>query len=96
MSRDLYPEFQIWRNDRDRVYTKTYNTSTFQFSPSLSDGTYVLDLFAPIPVRSGDILGILIPPGASSKLRLRSEAATISTQYFIPTDDTDTHYDEMI
>ena len=95
MNQDLYPEFQIWRNVRDRVYTKIHNTSKFQFSPSLSDGTYVFDFFAPIPVRSGDILGILIPPGASSKLRLQSEPATISTQYFITTDDTDTHYDEI-
>ena len=95
MNRDLYPEFQIWRNDRDRVYTKIHNTPMIQFSPSLSDGAYVFNFLEPIPVRSGDILGILIPPGASSKLRLRSEAATISTQYFITTDNTDTHYDEI-
>ena len=90
---DLYPEFQIWRNVRDRVYTKIYNTSMSQFSSSLSDGTYVLDSFAPIPVKSGDIFGILIPPRASSKLRLLSETATTPTQYFIIADDTDTHYD---
>ena len=67
MNRYLYPEFQIWRNVRDRVYTKIHNTSMIQFSPPPSDGTYVLDLFAPIPVRSGDILGILIPSEMSNR-----------------------------
>ena len=95
MNRDLYPEFQIWRNDRDRVYTKILNTSMVQFSPPPSDGIYVLDFYEPIPVKSGDILGILIPLGASSKLRLQSEAATTPTQYFITTDNTDIRYDEI-
>ena len=94
MNQDLYPEFQIWRNVRDRVYIKIHSTSTIQFFPSLSDGTYVFDYFAPIPVKSGDILGILIPPGDSSKLRLRS-AATTPPQYFIKTDGTDTQFDEI-
>ena len=96
MNQDLYPEFQIWRNDRDRVYKKIHNTSMVQFSPPPSDGTYVvLDFYEPIPVKSGDILGILIPLEASSKLRLQSEAATTPTQYFITTDNTDIRYDEI-
>lgn len=84
-TRDLYPEYQIWRNVGDKVYRKVNNTPLIQLS--FFEGP-VFEFFAPIEVRSGDILGILIPPEASSKVRLWSEEASSPTQYYVTTTDT--------
>ena len=73
ISRYLYPELQIWRHIGNDTYQKiagTYIYFPFSVSPNK---IYEYSKFSPIPVRSGDILGIFIPRDGISRLRLRSE-----------------------
>ena len=89
MNRDLYPELQIWRNIANRTYEKI-NGTMFQFGISPFNKIYELDNFPPIPVKSGDILGIFLPPHQQAELCLRSEDANSPTQYYLTTDSPDT------
>ncbi|CAI8024639.1 hypothetical protein GBAR_LOCUS14308, partial [Geodia barretti] len=53
----LYPELQIWRKAGDETYEKI--SGTFIEAPTLvNTRIYEYDNFSPIPVKSGDILGI--------------------------------------
>ena len=71
-----HPELQVWRNIGNDVYQKI-------------NGTFIepatLISFSPIPVKSGDILGIFIPPAALSRLALLSEKTNSPTNYYLPT-----------
>ena len=53
--------------------------------------------FSPIPVKSGDILGIFLPRFSSSKLRLLSELADSPAQHYLLTDvsASSSPYDEI-
>ncbi|CAI8024638.1 hypothetical protein GBAR_LOCUS14308 [Geodia barretti] len=82
---NLYPELQIWRKAGDETYEKI--SGTFIQAPTLvNTRIYEYEDFPPIPVKSGDILGIFIPRRMSSRLRLLSENTTSPTQYYQFTD----------
>ncbi|CAI8055764.1 hypothetical protein GBAR_LOCUS30409 [Geodia barretti] len=83
---NLYPELQIWRKAGDETYDKISGTF-IETATSVNTRIYEYDNFSPIPVKSGDILGIFIPRHASSRLRLLSENTTSPTQYFMTTDE---------
>ena len=94
-SRDnLYPELQIWRNTGDTKYEKI-NGTLIEFQTSSPSKVYEYEDFPPIPVKSGDILGIFLPRDRDSRLRLRSESSSSPTQYFLTTGATSSSHDEI-
>ena len=83
-SRYLYPELQVWRNSGNDMYQKISGTYIYLPFSMSSNKIYEYSKFAPIPVQSGDILGIFVPRDGISRLRLRSENANSNnpTQYY--------------
>ena len=81
---NLYPELQIWRNTGDTKYEKI-NGTLIEIQTSMSNKVYEYEDFPPIPVKSGDILGIFLPRDRDSRLRLRSESSGSPTQYYLTT-----------
>ena len=80
------PELQVWRKIGNDTYQKI--NGTFIEPATLIDNSnsiYEYDSFSPIPVKSGDILGIFIPPAGSSRLALLSENTDSPTNYYLPT-----------
>ena len=83
---NLRPELQVWRSIGNDVYQKI--NGTFIEPETLNDNSnsiYEYDSFSPIPVKSGDILGIFMPAAASSRLALLSENTDSPTNYYLPT-----------
>ena len=82
-----HPELQVWRNIGNDVYQKI--NGTFIEPATLIDNSnsiYEYNSFSPIPVKSGDILGIFIPASGSSQLALLSEITdSRPTNYYRPT-----------
>ena len=78
-----HPELQVWRNIGNNTYQNINRTF---IEPAIlvdnSNSIYEYDSFSPIPVKSGDILGIFIPPAALSRLVLLSNSPT---NYYLPT-----------
>ena len=72
-SRFLYPELQIWRNVGNETYRKISGTCVFFPFTARANQIYEYTKFAPIPVESGDVLGIFLPRDSVSRLRLSSE-----------------------
>ena len=95
-NRNLYPELQIWRNTGNETYRKI-NGTFIELQTPVSSRFYEYEDFSPIPVKSGDILGIFLPFFTSSKLRLTSEIADSPAQYYLFTDVTasSSPYDEI-
>ena len=83
-SRYLYPELQVWRDIGNDTYQKINGTYIYLPFSMSSNRIYEYSKFAPIPVQSGDILGIFVPQDFASRLRLRSENANSNnpTQYY--------------
>ena len=79
------PELQLWRNTVNDTYVKINGTlvTSDTYSGSL---IYENSSFSPIPFQAGDVLGIFVPRGAVSSLRLRSEAEYGPLNYFMTTD----------
>ena len=71
--RYLYPELQVWRHIGNETYQKIAGTYIYRPLSMSPNKIYEYSKFAPIPVQSGDILGIFIPQDGISRLRLRSE-----------------------
>ena len=82
-----HPELQVWRNIGNNTYQKI--DETFIEPATLIDNysysIYEYDSFSPIPIKSGDILGIFIPAADSSRLALLSENTDSPTNYYLPT-----------
>ena len=100
---NLYPELQVWRNAGDETYRKI-NGIFIELQTSVSSRIYEYEDFSPIPVKSGDILGIFLPFFTSSRLRLASELASSPAQHYIftgvtasssPYDETDLEQDSV-
>ena len=72
-SRYLYPELQVWRNVGNETYRKISGTYVFFPFSARANRIYEYTKFAPIPVESGDVLGIFIPPSSPSRVRLHFE-----------------------
>ena len=72
-SRYLYPELQVWRNVGNETYRKISGTYVFFPFSARANRIYEYTKFAPIPVESGDVLGIFTPSSSPSRLRLWSE-----------------------
>ena len=83
---NLYPELQVWRNIGNSTYQKINGTFVMPTTSS-PDRIYEYDGFPPIPVRSGDILGIFLPRTSRSRLRLTVENIDRPTNYYLTTDD---------
>ena len=88
----LYPELQVWRNVGNDTYRKISGTYVFFPFTARANKIYEYGRFTPIPVESGDILGIFIPRDSVSRLRLSSENANSKnpTQYYHSTDSSAT------
>ena len=84
------PELQLWRNTVNDTFVKINGTlvASETFSSSF---IYENSSFSPIPFQAGDVLGIFVPHGANSSLRLRFEARYGPLNYFIRTDSPMTH-----
>ena len=81
----LYPEIEVWRNIGNGTYKKI-NGMLIEFQTSVTRSIYEYDGFTPVPVKSGDILGIFVPRYSSSRLHLLSETATRPTHYYLSTE----------
>ena len=81
-----YPEFQIWRNNGNSEYKKI-NGSVPELQSNLSTRINAYTVLPPMPVQSGDILGIFIPK--NSIVSLFSETTNTPTNYYLPTDDSE-------
>ena len=82
----FYPELQVWRNVANDTYQKI--SGTFFFAINMQPNRiYEYSGFSPIPVKSGDILGIFIPRDSLSRVRLWSERTSSPTQYYHYTGD---------
>ena len=79
----LFPELQIWRNIGDEKFKKI-NGTFIELTTVLSSEVYEYGNFSPIPVKSGDVMGIFLPPFFS--FRLWYEAAINPIQYHLLTD----------
>ena len=84
MNGNLNPELQIlWRSSENERY-RNINGTLLGFPVSQSSTIfYEYNDFPPIPVKSGDILGIFIPQFDSSRLHLLSERTSTPTQYVV-------------
>ena len=83
MDRHLNPELQIWRNIENKTYKKINGTLIELPLTQDSRVFYEYDDFPPIPVKSGDILGVFTPQFDSSRLRLLFENASTPSQYVV-------------
>ena len=82
---NLNPELQIWRIIENETYKKINGTSIELPLTQDSRVFYEYDDFPPIPVKSGDILGVFIPHFDSSRLRLLFENTNTPSQYVVST-----------
>ena len=76
------PELQIWRNIENKTYKKI-NGTLIELPLTQDSRVYEYDDFHPIPVKSGDILGVFTPDRDSSRLRLLFENASTPSQYVV-------------
>lgn len=68
----LYPQIQIWRNDRSTGFTNVYNR-VYTIGSINSEVTAINSTLyrytptnSPITVWSGDVLGLLVPPSPAA------------------------------
>ena len=85
-TKSLFPEFQIWRNNGSSEYMKISGRvpglQTIIFPRIIQ-----YSVLPPMPVQSGDILGIFIPN--NSRLSLLSETTNSPTNYYLPTENSE-------
>ena len=86
---DLYPELQVWRNVGNDTYHKI-NGTFISIETESETSIYEYDNFPPIPFLAGDILGVFVPRNGDSKLRIQHEQDSGPTNYYIPTENSDT------
>jgi len=86
---NLYPELQVWRNVGNYTYHKI-NGTFISIATESETSVYEYDNFPPIPFLAGDILGVFVPRNRDSKLRIQHEQDSGPTNYYIPTEDSDT------
>ena len=91
---NLYPEVQIWRNSGNYTYQKI-NGTLIDVETENKNRVYEYDNFPPIPFQAGDILGVFLPRRGASKLRLSAETGYGHTNYYIPTADSVSPYDNI-
>ena len=95
ISESLYPELQLWRSSGNNMYWKI-NGTLIEVETESENRIYEYNDFSPIPFQAGDSLGVFIPRGAQSNLRLRAESGYGPTNYYIPTaDSTVSPYDSI-
>ena len=91
---NVNPELQIWRYVENETYRNVNGTSIELPLSQDSRVFYEYDDFPPIPVKSGDILGIFIPHFDYSRLDLLFENANTPTQYVIFTNNSAIHVED--
>ena len=95
----LYPEIQVWRNVGNETYRKISGTYVFfPFRASVrANGIYEYTKFAPIPVESGDILGIFTPNPSRLNLWFENDNSDNPKVYYRYTDSsaTSSPYEEL-
>jgi hypothetical protein len=78
----LYPELQIWRNIGNETYQEI-NATLIEFETQMFNQIYEYDNFIPIPVQSGDILGMFLPSTSDSRLDLYTEYFGSAVNYIV-------------
>ena len=86
VNHNLHPELQIWRKTGNETFERINGTFVV-FQNRSERGIYEYEDFSPIPVLSGDILGIFQPERRLSRLRIHSEEASEPTNYYHTTAD---------
>ena len=92
-TKGLFPEFQVWRNIGRSEYKKI-SGSVLEFQTSVSPRINAYSVLPPMPVQSGDILGIFLPN--NSRLNLLSETTNTPTNYYLPTEDSEESFLDII
>ena len=85
-SNNFYPELQVWRKVESNAYHKINGTFIIIEKENINR-IYEYEDFSPIPVQTGDILGIFIPRSDLSRLRVVSERDYGPTNYYIRTSE---------
>ena len=83
-SKRKFPQLQIWSETGERIY-KMVNRTQVTFGEESSTNIYEFDVFPPILVNPGHILGILLPPESVSKLLLRAEESHQPETFYVST-----------
>ncbi|CAI8024208.1 hypothetical protein GBAR_LOCUS14077 [Geodia barretti] len=93
----LYPELQVWRNVGNETYRKMSGTHVFFPFSARANRIYEYTKFAPIPVESGDILGIFTPSPSRLRLRFENDNSNNPKVYYRSTDNsaTSSPYEEL-
>ena len=82
---DLRPELQVWRKTGNQMFERI-NGTFLDFENRIDSDIYEYEDFSPIPVLSGDILGIFQPQRTLSRVRIHSEEANEPTNYYYTTE----------
>ena len=78
----LFPQLQIWDKTRGKTY-KLINSTQVEVEEESYSNVYELDVFPPIPVQPGYVLGVFLPPEADSKLSLRAEKIREPVNFYV-------------
>ena len=88
---NIYPELQVWREVADNTYKKINGTRiSVPASSNRRNNVIVFHNFQPVPVESGDVLGMFVPQSGKERVTLMSEETNSPTNYFVPVGDTET------
>ena len=81
------PEVQVWRKTANNTYHKISGTGINIQEEDIEQNKRVIeyDDFQPIPVKSGDILGLFLPQSQDSRFVLMAEETDSPTNYYIST-----------
>ena len=78
----LFPQLQIWDKTRGKTY-KLINSTQVDVEKESYSNVYEFDVFPPIPVQPGYVLGVFLPPEADSKLSLRAEKRREPVNFYV-------------
>ena len=83
----LTPEVQVWRKTGSNTYHKISATGINIPVENRGRNKRMIeyDNFQPIPIKSGDILGLFLPQSQDSRFVLMAEATDSPTNYYIST-----------
>ena len=80
----MFPQLQLWSETGEKTYKLVNHTHVQTRKKSYAD-IYEFELFPPITVEPGYVVGILIPPESGSKLLLKAERSLQPVTYYVST-----------
>ena len=86
-SKKMFPQLQLWSETGEKTY-KMVNHTQAQTRKKSNANIYEFELFPPITVEPGYVVGILIPPESDSKLLLKAERSLQTVTYYVSTTHT--------